>query len=41
MGLPYRLPAGGKYLKGEIDTKRKPLEDRVLNGDLMSRVRTY
>ncbi len=30
-----------KYLKGEIDTKRKPLEDRVLNGDLMSRVRTY
>ena len=39
MGLPYLLVE--KYLKGEIDTKRKPLEDRVLNGDLMSRVRTY
>lgn len=29
-----------KYLKGEISNERKPLEERVLNGDLMSRVKT-
>ena len=30
-----------KYLNGTIDEKRKPLEQRVLDGNLMSRVRTY
>lgn len=30
-----------RYLRGEIDPKRKPLEDRVLQGDLMSRVKKY
>lgn len=30
-----------KYLSGTIDEKRKPLEQRVLDGNLMSRVRTY
>ncbi|MGM9742960.1 MAG: penicillin-binding protein 2 [Candidatus Cryptobacteroides sp.] len=30
-----------KYLTGSIDEKRKPLEERILNGDLMSRVKTY
>lgn len=30
-----------KYLRGEISNERKPLEDRVLQGDLMSRVKTY
>ncbi len=30
-----------KYLTGQISDKRKPLEERMLNGDLMSRVKTY
>ena len=30
-----------RYLRGKIDPKRKPLEDRVLQGDLMSRVKKY
>ena len=30
-----------KYLNGTIDEKRKPLEQRVLDGNLMSRVHTY
>lgn len=30
-----------KYLNGTIDEKRKPLEQRVLDGNLMSSVRTY
>lgn len=30
-----------KYLNGTIDEKRKPLEQRVLDGNLISRVRTY
>ena len=30
-----------KYLNGTLDEKRKPLEQRVLDGNLMSRVRTY
>lgn len=30
-----------KYLTGQISDKRKPLEERILNGDLMSRVKTY
>ena len=30
-----------KYLKGEISAERRPLEDRVLQGNLMSRVKTY
>ena len=30
-----------KYLNGTIDEKRKPLEQRDLDGNLMSRVRTY
>ena len=30
-----------KYLNGTIDEKLKPLEQRVLDGNLMSRVRTY
>lgn len=29
-----------KYLTGDIDAGRKPLEDRVLSGDLMSNVKT-
>lgn len=29
-----------KYLKGEISPDRKPLEERMLSGDLMSRVKT-
>ena len=30
-----------KYLNGYIDEKRKPLEERILDGDLMSKVKTY
>lgn len=30
-----------KYLTGQISDERKPLEERMLNGDLMSRVKTY
>ena len=30
-----------KYLTGTISEDRKPLEERMLNGDLMSRVKTY
>lgn len=30
-----------KYLNGEISDKRRPLEDRVLQGNLMSRVKAY
>jgi penicillin-binding protein 2 len=30
-----------KYLNGEISEKRKPLEDRILQGDLMYRVKGY
>ena len=30
-----------KYLTGTIRDERKPLEDRVMQGDLMSRVKTY
>lgn len=30
-----------KYLTGKISDERKPLEERMLNGDLMSRVKTY
>ena len=30
-----------KYLTGTISENRKPLEERMLNGDLMSRVKTY
>ncbi len=30
-----------KYLTGTISEDRKPLEGRMLNGDLMSRVKTY
>lgn len=30
-----------KYLTGQISDKRKPLEERMLNGDLMTRVKTY
>ena len=30
-----------KYLTGHISDERKPLEERMLNGDLMSRVKTY
>ena len=30
-----------KYLTGTISEERKPLEERMLNGDLMSRVKTY
>lgn len=30
-----------KYLNGEISDSRKPLEQRVLNGNLMSRVKAY
>ena len=30
-----------KYLTGQISDKRKPLEERMLNGDLMARVKTY
>ena len=30
-----------KYLTGQISGERKPLEERMLNGDLMSRVKTY
>lgn len=30
-----------KYLNGEISDKRRPLEDRVLQGNLMSKVKAY
>ena len=30
-----------KYLNGEISDQRRPLEDRVLQGNLMSRVKAY
>ena len=30
-----------KYLNGYIDENRKPLEERILDGDLMSKVKTY
>ncbi len=30
-----------KYLNGEISDQRKPLEERMLNGNLMSRVKGY
>ena len=39
MGSSDRIIADRKYLNGEISKERKALEERMLNGDLMDRVR--